>query len=562
MFAIIIGIILIILIFLWYMWFLQKKNASTLNKLKDQTEQLKKAKLDDKIEKLEKMKLAGASSDRFNQLKDDYKKQTDQNFSDILTQMRTAEYRNTEFKVFGSSSLLKKTNTEVADFEKKLSEISKGFDDLLVSNERNATHSEELQKNYQSLRKQVLTQSFNYGSATDKLEDELSEIANLLDKEKQLTNKGDHIEASQYLDDIKLKLGLITDQLKVIEPLFHDLNEVFPGQIDEIKRVYQKLVKQYFQFQDDIVQLISETQDEIDESNTKLGELNFNAVNTKNEDIKQRIDDLYETLTVEIDGKKDVLKEQKPVLDYLNHAVFQHNRLDTRIQKLQEGYILTDKTVKTFNDNFTMLNEVRQEYDADVQRIADKKAVFSAVRNDFKEIVKHLDDIEASEKTINDDLNQMLSSEQIARNSVDDYAKRLEIQKKMVEQLRLNGLPDDYLDYFYMVYDEINKLYDELDAKQINMEDISKQVIVTQEDLSNLVEKTKKLKYNVVLTEKLLQYANRYANKNPEFTDQLVRARSLFDNDYNYDEATEVISKALESVESGSVARIKETITA
>lgn len=544
------------------MWFLQKKNASTLNKLKDQTEQLKKAKLDDKIEKLEKMKLAGASSDRFNQLKDDYKKQTDQNFSDILTQMRTAEYRNTEFKVFGSSSLLKKTNTEVADFEKKLSEISKGFDDLLVSNERNATHSEELQKNYQSLRKQVLTQSFNYGSATDKLEDELSEIANLLDKEKQLTNKGDHIEASQYLDDIKLKLGLITDQLRVIEPLFHDLNEVFPGQIDEIKRVYQKLVKQYFQFQDDIVQLISETQDEIDESNTKLGELNFDAVNTKNEDIKQRIDDLYETLTVEIDGKKDVLKEQKPVLDYLNHAVFQHNRLDTRIQKLQEGYILTDKTVKTFNDNFTMLNEVRQEYDADVQRIADKKAVFSAVRNDFKEIVKHLDDIEASEKTINDDLNQMLSSEQIARNSVDDYAKRLEIQKKMVEQLRLNGLPDDYLDYFYMVYDEINKLYDELDAKQINMEDISKQVIVTQEDLSNLVEKTKKLKYNVVLTEKLLQYANRYANKNPEFTDQLVRARSLFDNDYNYDEATEVISKALESVESGSVARIKETITA
>src|SRR5699024_6618995 len=159
-------------------------------------------------------------------------------------------------------------------------------------------------------------------------------------------------------------------------------------------------------------------------------------------------------------------------------------------------------------------------------------------------------------------LNQMLSSEQIARGSVDDYAKRLEIQKKMVEQLRLNGLPDDYLDYFYMVYDEINKLYDELDADQINMEDISKQVIVTQEDLSNLIEKTKKLKYNVLLCEKLLQYANRYASKNPEFSDQLIRARALFDTDYNYDEAVEVISKALESVESGSVERIKETINA
>ena len=560
MFVIIIGIILIILFFLWYMWFLQKRNASTLNKYKERTDELKKAQLDDKIEKLEKMKLAGASDDRFNQLKVEYHKQTDDIFSDILKQIRAAEYKNTEFKVFGSANDLKKLNNEMNDFEGKIGEVSQGFDELLASNELNATHSEELQHQYQALRKQVLTQSFSYGPATDKLEDELSEIANLLDKEKQLTQKGDHIEASQCLDDVKIKLGLITDQLKIIEPLFHDLNEVFPGQVDEIKFVYQKLEQQHFKFNDDIVQLISDVQHEIDESNTKLGELNFDAVNTNNEDIKQRIDDLYETLTLEIDGKRDVLKEQKPVLDYLNHAVFQHNHLDKRIQKLQESYILTDKTLDTFQDNYNTLNDIRREYDADVQSIADKQVIFSQVRADFKEIVKQLDEIETNEKTINDDLNQMLSSEQIARNSVDEYAKRLEIQKKMMEQLRLNGLPDDYLDYFYMVYDEINKLYDELDADQINMEDISKQVIVTQEDLENLVEKTKKLKYNVQLAEKLLQYANRYDNKNPEFTDQLMRARSMFDDDYDYNEAVDVISKALEDVEAGSVARIKETI--
>lgn len=560
MFVIIIGIILIVLFFLWYMWFLQKRNATTLNRYKERTDKLKESQLDDKIEKLEKMKLAGASESRFSQLKVEYHKQTDDILSDILKQIRAAEYKNTEFKVFGSANDLKKLNTAMDDFSNKISELSNGFEELLTSNELNATNSEKLQQQYQTLRKQILTQSFSYGPATDKLEDELSEIAGLLDKEKELTTKGDHIEASQCLDDVKLKLGLITDQVKIIEPLYHDLNEVFPGQIDEIKFVYQKLDKQHFKFNDDLVELISVVQQEINESITKLGELNFDAVNTNNEDIKQRIDDLYETLTLEIDGKREVLKEQKPVLDYLNHAVFQHNRLDTRIQKLQEGYILTDSLLNNFKTNFDTLNDIRREYDSDVQSIADKQVVFSQVKNNFKDIVKKLDDIEASEKTINDDLNQMLSSEQIARNSVDEYAKRLEIQKKMMEQLRLNGLPDDYLDYFYMVYDEINKLYDELDADQINMEDISKQVIVTQEDLNNLIEKTSKLKYNVELAEKLLQYANRYAAKNPEFSDQLTRARSLFDDDYDYNEAVEVISKALEEVETGSVDRIKETI--
>lgn len=542
------------------MWFLQKRNATTLNRYKERTDKLKESQLDDKIEKLEKMKLAGASESRFSQLKVEYHKQTDDILSDILKQIRAAEYKNTEFKVFGSANDLKKLNTAMDDFSNKISELSNGFEELLTSNELNATNSEKLQQQYQTLRKQILTQSFSYGPATDKLEDELSEIAGLLDKEKELTTKGDHIEASQCLDDVKLKLGLITDQVKIIEPLYHDLNEVFPGQIDEIKFVYQKLDKQHFKFNDDLVELISVVQQEINESITKLGELNFDAVNTNNEDIKQRIDDLYETLTLEIDGKREVLKEQKPVLDYLNHAVFQHNRLDTRIQKLQEGYILTDSLLDNFKTNFDTLNDIRREYDSDVQSIADKQVVFSQVKNNFKDIVKKLDDIEASEKTINDDLNQMLSSEQIARNSVDEYAKRLEIQKKMMEQLRLNGLPDDYLDYFYMVYDEINKLYDELDADQINMEDISKQVIVTQEDLNNLIEKTSKLKYNVELAEKLLQYANRYATKNPEFSDQLTRARSLFDDDYDYNEAVEVISKALEEVETGSVDRIKETI--
>ena len=560
MFVIIIGIILIILIFLWYMWFLQKRNASTLNQAKDHADDLKKSRLDDKIKELEEMKFSGASDDRLNELKVEYHRQMENKFPEILKQIRVAEYKNTEFKVFGAASDLKKMNSELSDFEKSLNDISKGFDELSKSNELNATHSEELREQYQVLRKQILTQSFSYGPATDKLEDELAEIAKFLDREKELTQKGDHIEASQCLDDVRIKLGLIADQVKIIEPLFHDLNEVFPGQVDEIKFVYQKLDKQQYKFADDIVDLIATVQREIDESNTKLGDLNFDAVNTNNEDIKQRIDDLYETLTLEIDGRRDVLKEQKPVLDYLNHAVFQHNQLDKRIQKLQENYILTEQTLNTFQTNFNNLNELHHQYDADVQGIADKQIIFSQVKKDFREIVKQLDEIESGEKNINDDLNQMLSSEQIARNSVDEYAKRLEIQKKMMEQLRLNGLPDDYLDYFYMVYDEINKLYDELDAKQINMEDISKQVIVTQEDLDNLVEKTQKLKYNVQLAEKLLQYSNRFTDSDQDFKDQVNKARSLFDDDYNYDEAVEVISKALESVEPGSVDRIKETI--
>lgn len=544
------------------MWFLQKKNAGTLNSYKDRADELKEDRLNDRLKKIEEMKLAGASRDQFSHLKSDYQKQLNEVVPEVLRQIRGAEYKNTQFKVFGSSKVLKQVDQSLNDLKSKLDSISDELDELSKSDELNATQSEALQQTYEDLRKKILTQSFNYGSAADKLEDELTEIAGLLDKETQLTDKGDHIEASQYLDDVKIKLGLITDQLKVIEPLHHDLNEVFPGQIEEINSVYQKLINQKYNFEEDVESLIKDVQTSLDSANSELGELNFDYVNNTNEEISQNIDHLYDILSIEMDAKRSVLKQQKPVLDYINHAKFQHNRLDSRIQKLTNDYILAEDDTKKFKENLVALNDIRSRFDQDVQNIADKNAVFSHAESDFRTIVKQLDDIESSEKSINDNFNQMISSERIARNSVDKYAKRLEIQKKVVEQLRLNGLPDDYLDYFYMVYDEITKLYNELDAEQINMEDISKQVIVTQEDLENLVQKTTDLKMNVRLAEKLLQYANRYADKDADFADQLTRARALFDDDYEYGKSVETISAALERVESGSVERIKETINA
>ncbi|MFD1418772.1 septation ring formation regulator EzrA [Companilactobacillus keshanensis] len=559
---IIIIIILLVLIFLWYMWFLQKKNAGVLNGFKDNMTVLMEDRFKDKIKKIEDMNLTGSSSERFVSVKEEYQKQLKEVVPNISADMRKAEYRNTQFKIFGASKLLKTIGTEISDVEAKFSNLETSLDNLSNSDEQNSLRRDELHKAYQLLRKKVLTQSFDYGSAADNLEDELSEVATLLDDEESSTKVGDHLEASQYLDDARVKIALITDQLKVIEPLYHDLNEVFPGQVEEINDVYQKLLNQQFQFGDNIAELINGVQENMIKSDNALGELNFDETSSLNDTIKSEIENLYDVLSIEVESKQSVLKQQKPVLDYINHSNYQHNKLEHRMQELEEHYVLKKSDKTSVEDNKKSLTSLREGYDQDVQDIADKKVIYSKAEVTFKDIIDKLDHIEEEEKTINDSLNQMVSSEKIAVDSVDQYAKRLEIQKKIVEQLRLNGLPDYYLDYFYMVYDEINKLYDELNSEQINMEDISKQVIVAQEDLENLVQKTTELKQQVSLAEKLIQYANRYASSDEELKDQLERSRAAFDNDYDYNKSVDIISEELERVEPGSVERIRETINA
>ncbi len=543
------------------MWFLQKRNNSELQLFADQTGKLKENIFEDKIKSLEEMKLTGASLESFGKGKQDYSKLQNETVPKLLAQISNAINRNSNFNVFGAASDLKKIKVQSQDVENEFNDIDAAFSKIVESNKQNASTSEVLHGDYEKLRKEILTKSFNYGPATDKLESELNEIAGFLDEEKKLTTQGDHLEARQYLDDAKVKLSMVKDQVQLIVPLFKNLDKVFPGQIEEIQSVYQKLVQQQYRFSINVDEEIESVNKNIAKSNEALGELNFDVVDQLNEKINTDINNLYDVLSLEINAKRQVLKQQKPVLDYLNHAKFQHNRLDEYIQTLEENYILNEQDMADFKEHGQTLSRIVTEYDQDVQSIADKSMVFSKAESDFKEIVADLDKIESREKTINDNLNQMLSSEEISKKSVDKYAHRIQLQKKSLEQLNLRGLPEDYLEYFFMVSDEIKKLYDALNSERINMEEISKQVIVTQEDLDNLVEKTRGLRENVVLDEKLLQYANRYAEQ-ADFKEQLDTARKLFDEEFEYEQALDVISKALESKEPGAVDRIRDTISA
>lgn len=562
MYLFIIVIIVLILVFLWYMWFLQKRNGSELKIYEQHALDLKDDYLHDEIEQLEDMKLTGASLESFEKSKQEYSKQRNDTVPKVMADISNATSKNANFNVFGASSESKKISAQLADLQKHSDNISGNFSKIIESNKQNASTSETLHGEYETLRKEILTKSFNYGPATDKLETELNEIAEFLDEEDKLTEQGDHLEARQYLDDAKVKLAMINDQVSLIVPLYESLNKEYPGQIEEISSVYEKLVKQNYKFNQDIEQNIDAVNKNIEKSNKSLANLDFDMVDRTNEQISSDINDLYDVLSLEINSKRNVLKQQKPVLDYLNHAKYQHNHLDDTINRLSVNYVLDKDDMDDFKEHGTTLNRIVSEYDQDVQSIADKSIVYSKAERDFKQFIEDLDRIESREKSINDNLNQMLSSEQISRKSVEEYAQKVQIQKKTVEQLNLKGLPEDYLEYFYMVTDEIKKLYDGLNSERVNMEEISKQVIVSQEDLDNLMQKTKDLRSTVILTEKLFQYANRYASKDKNFQEELSHARSLFDEEFDYQQALSVISTALENIEPGSVSRIKDTISA
>ena len=89
------------------------------------------------------------------------------------------------------------------------------------------------------------------------------------------------------------------------------------------------------------------------------------------------------------------------------------------------------------------------------------------------------------------------------------------------------------------------------------MEDITKQLLIVQDDLETLQEKTDDLRDSAELTERLIQYANRLSIDHEEINDAIAQAQNEF-NRHNYPGSLEILEKAVEKVEPGSYKRMEQ----
>lgn len=119
--------------------------------------------------------------------------------------------------------------------------------------------------------------------------------------------------------------------------------------------------------------------------------------------------------------------------------------------------------------------------------------------------------IEQEQGKINDAVAKLQTDEQRARKMLQQYSVRIRTIRRQVEQLNLPGVAQEYMDYFFGVSDEIKKLAGELNEYKINMENVTKQLIMVEADLEKLQDKTNDLRDSAELTERLQQYANRFA---------------------------------------------------
>ena len=557
-FQVLIGILIIVVAILACVYFYQRRAVKQINDLMESEKKLADQKVDQQIKNVEELQLIGDAKKQFETIKNKYEKQ-------VRPAITAFNKRAPQLLADSRTSKLLTINTQIRDLQADLAKLTTTLQqiqkDLQYLRQQQHTHKqavEQIKNKYRQFHRQLNEKSFEYGDSEKQLNSRLNELEDQFAQFTDLTNKGDIEAAQEILNNLQSENDKFEQDLKKIPQLYKPIATEFPEQLSELKSGYETLVKQNFHFTEkNIDKQIEQLQAKLDQTIDQLNNLQLDVVEQSNKDLSDQIDYLYGVMQKEIDAKNEAIHLIKVMKDFTKHAQRQNDELGVELDRLSLNYTLTNHEQETVRELGEQIKAIIKQYRDDAEAVANKMAVYSQVLDRQKSNQKNLTEIEKSQEKLNDEVAKLQTDEQRARQMLQKYSTQIRTIHRQVEQLNLPGLPKYYLDYFFGVSDEIKKLADELNEYKINMDEITKQLIIVESDLDTLNDKTDILRDSAELTERFQQYANRFSD-NEKIAAAAKKSQELF-KQFNYTASLEAIATVLEEIEPGSYKRIEDT---
>ena len=558
MLQVLIGIIAIAVIVVIIFYVCQRRAMRVITDLRARLVALEEARLARRLDDASLADLMGESLKVFTALQDDYLKKVAPAVDDANEQLEEVSKNLNGLNVFTVTGQLNQVRELVEEAERQQKRVVDRLQKADQKEEEQKKATATIGEQLGDFQKKLDDTAYQYGDAIRPLRSQLADLQEQFTRFNEIAAKGDHEAAAEILTDLKEKEAHFTKLAEEIPELYKPLFTTFPDQISELREGYRKLVANHYRFpvnnlDDQIEGLEAQRQTALDH----IAALSLAPVRVANKSLEEKIDHLYDVMQNEMDARPQVEKLVGVVGDHLDHARQQNRELMAELDRLSESYTLNHDEVAHTRELEEQLKQIQKEYEKDQVAVNAQAAVASQVLERFMEDEKVLTAIETQQKEINDGVAYLSEDEQRARKALQRFVTTVRATKRHVETLNLPGLPQDYLDFFFLVSDEISHLAKDMNQQRIDMEAITKELLKVQGDVSELIDRTNKVRDSAELTAHLMQYGLRFADDNQEIDAAITEAQKLYDR-YEYEQSLETIGAALEKAEPGSFKRLED----
>lgn len=551
-----ITLIITIIVVVMAMLLINRRQLRDIEELDNELGNMEDLHLERAIGKLDQMELAGESLATLNTWKKSYQKAAEL-FPEIQRLIEDGADENARYRLVKSHQSIKQARELVDSVSEDVKNSSDVFTQLLESNRENKAQYDELMQSYREIRKEILADSFDYSVALEEIENRLSAMEEDFAQAKNLSAQGDHVEAKRVLSKIRADLTPLKTKLPEVKEDQHDLQTVFADQLDEIAAGYKEMRDAKYGFGSlDVLLEIRQSNDQIDRSLAALAQLDLEETSKGMKKVEKEIKTLYRILEKEYKARPFVEKNQDKLQRLLTHQQTVSQQLIKKLRHIDESYELTHGELDESRELEREVHKMDSDYIRASQRIADGRAVYSEVQDDWIKILGRLQEIGKRQQELSEAVDGLYEAEEVAQRSIKEFKQQVSLVYRHLSRQNLPGIPEGFLQMYTLVINEISKTSGELNQVRINMEKISEELVQISDDVDRLQREAEDIISSANLFELTMQYSNKFLDN-----ETVVRARrnamKLYDRDYNYKDALDTIATAVERAEPGSYQRIE-----
>ncbi|TYS45364.1 septation ring formation regulator EzrA [Bacillus infantis] len=553
------GIVIVIALFLTG-YLMKKKYYKEIDRLEGWKMDITDRPVLDEMSKVKQLNMTGQTEELFERWRNEWDDIVTGQLPGVEELLFDAEEYIDRYRFKKAKEVQQAIEESLAGIEDKIKSLLAEINELVGSEEKNRTEIDGLKDLYRECKKALLAHRHTYGKAETILGIQLDEVFAKFQDFEDRTANGDYLQAREIVLTIQTQLDSIQKKMEAIPDLLVDAGSNIPSQLLEVREGFREMEQQGYILEH--VEVDKETESLEKEAAEYLAMIERGETGEAHkglEDIKQRIDALYDLLEKEVYARKFIQSHDEKVRTELYNAKDANFMLKKELGIVQQSYHLQEKDEETHSLLETKLTKLFKRFEILEHKISNQSSAHSVLGEELEYIKNELEALSEEQVHFAEKLQALRKDELTAREKVKEISKKLSETIRLVSKSNIPGLSQNYRYLMEDTKESIQNVIDKLDEKPLDIPAVQQYLEIAVMTVDKAADSTAEMIETVQLAEKVIQYGNRYRSKYPSIAKALREAEDSFRN-YNYKEALEQAASSIEEIEPGALKRIEEMI--
>ena len=552
-----IALIVLIVVTALITYFVRQKYYAQIDELnQEKTKVLDEAPYDE-LEEVAGLVITGQSYELRSKLEKKWQEIESVKYPILENHLYEAEQATDRYRLPEAKKSQEAAEDAIEDINAEIKTLTKELLELIEREQANLDKIDTIKKRYHEVRKSLLARSFSFGPASDSFERKLTLLENDFTQFSEFTVSGDHEEANKIVESLHQSIEETEKQMEDIPPLLEHIQDQYKKEIEDLRNGYEAMTSEGFIFPEDkILDKIDTLEQDKQAIYAVIRDLDLEKAQADADTLGEKIDSVYSEMELEIEAKPEVyelLEDTKRAIYYLQE---ENRRLTGSVNRLAQSYILIHNEEAIIGRLEGQVAENRLAFENINEQLKDQSIPYSVAYTELDEVFEQLEHLHKEYSKVSEYLENYRTEEVKLKNDMLAMEQSMYEMKRHLENERLPGLPNNYLELFFSTSDRIELLSRELARPKIQLIEIRKLHKMCEEDVLQLGEMTHELVRQVELIERTSQRLYRYKDTHKGILETIRYSESLFTDDFDYETSLRMVREKLENVDPGEYAKV------